>query len=85
MEGGLEDDCAAYARGHFAFLHDQWEFKLNRHQHEANRSGCLHVDAKGEQTCENCRSVRQMFGLHFKIVCVGNSFLESRREVIVGF
>jgi len=57
LDGGLDEECAAFARGHFSFLHDQWTYRLDRHQHESNRSGCLHVDAKGEQRME-------MLGIH---------------------
>ena len=65
MDGGLDDELAAFARSHFSFLHDQWEFKLDRHQNEANRSGCLHVDAKGDQRME-------MLGIHSRQRNVSN-------------
>jgi hypothetical protein len=57
MEGGVDDHAAAFARDHFSFLHDDWGFLLDRHCAEANRSGCLHVDAKGRQRME-------MLGIH---------------------
>ena len=52
IDGGLDDECAAFARSHFHFLHDEWDFLLDRHHSETNRSGCLHVDVKGNQRME---------------------------------
>lgn len=73
MESGLDETCAAFARGHFNFLHDRWEFKLDRHQHEANRSGCLHVDAKGAQRME-------MLGIHSRQRNVNHPPEKSREK-----
>ena len=56
MEGGLSAESASDARAHFEFLAD-WGFKLDRHSTESERSGCLHLDGRGEQRME-------MLGVH---------------------
>lgn len=57
VEGGLSEEMASHARKQFNFLADDWSFKLNRHNTESERSGCLHLDARGLQRME-------MLGIH---------------------
>lgn len=57
MEGGLPAETASHARRHFDFLANEWGFKLDRHNTESERSGCLHLDGRGEQRME-------MLGIH---------------------
>ena len=44
---------------HFEFL-DTWSFVLNRHDNESERSGCLHLDGRGDQRME-------MLGIHNRL------------------
>ena len=57
MEGGLSAETASHARKHFDFLTNDWSFKLDRHNTGSERSGCLHLDGRGEQRME-------MLGIH---------------------
>ena len=57
VDGGLPVEAASYARKHFGFLAKEWAFKLHRHNNESDRSGCLHLDGRGEQRME-------MLGIH---------------------
>jgi hypothetical protein len=52
VEGGLGEDPMAFAREHFAFLHKDWQFHLDRHCSESGISGCLYLDARGAQRME---------------------------------
>ena len=57
MEGGLLAQAASHARERFGFLANEWIFKLDRHNTGCGRSGCLHLDGRGEQRME-------MLGIH---------------------
>lgn len=57
VDGGLPPAAASHARSHFGFLAKEWQFVLHRHNNETERSGCLHLDGRGEQRME-------MLGLH---------------------
>ena len=56
VDGGLQPAAASHARKHFSYLKD-WKYKLHRHNKETERSGCLHLDGRGEQRME-------MLGVH---------------------
>ena len=58
LEGGLQAPEQEVARSHFAFLHDDWRFSLNRQSDSgAGSSGCLFLDTQGGQRME-------MLGIH---------------------
>jgi len=57
VDGGLPPAAASHARSHFGFLAKEWQFVLHRHNNETERSGCLHLDGRGEQRME-------MLGVH---------------------
>ena len=58
LEGGLQPPEQEVARSHFAFLHTDWRFSLNRQSDSgAGSSGCLFLDGQGGQRME-------MLGIH---------------------
>jgi len=58
FEGGLQTPEQSVARSHFAFLHTDWRFSLNRQSDSATgSSGCLFLDTQGGQRME-------MLGIH---------------------